>query len=74
MRPTTLGKYFAYLDRLRESGVTNMYGAGPYLEAAYGISREKSTPVVRMWMQTFDRDTPPAVRAKSALSSGEGRD
>lgn len=25
-------KYFDYLDRLRESGVTNMYGAVPYLQ------------------------------------------
>ena len=24
-------KYFTYLDALRESGKTNMYGAGPYL-------------------------------------------
>jgi len=23
---------FLYLDRLRESGITNMYGAGPYGE------------------------------------------
>ena len=27
--------YFTYLDDLRESGVTNMFGARPYLEAEF---------------------------------------
>jgi hypothetical protein len=28
-------KYFDYLDRLRDSGVTNMYGATPYLQRKF---------------------------------------
>ena len=28
-------KYFAYLEELRHSGVTNMYGARPYLQRKF---------------------------------------
>ena len=29
-----------YLNELRKSGVTNMFGAGAYIEKEFGISRE----------------------------------
>lgn len=28
-------KYFTYLEELRQSGVTNMFGAVPYLQRAF---------------------------------------
>lgn len=44
---------FDYLDELRDSGETNMFGAGPYLEARFGFdSREAREWLVR-WMQAF---------------------
>lgn len=43
-----------YLDLLRETGVTNMFGAGPYLEKEYpDLSREQCTRVLMYWMATF---------------------
>lgn len=33
---------FEYLDALRESGVTNMYGAGVYIERDFGMEREEA--------------------------------
>ena len=42
-----------YLDFLRESGVTNMYGAGVYLEAEYDMSRQDARTVLSYWMHTF---------------------
>ena len=42
-----------YLDALRESGVTNMLGAGPYLEAAFGLSRNEATDILKEWMASF---------------------
>mgnify|MGYP001598742573 CR=1 FL=1 len=52
-----------YLDKLRESGVTNMLGGGPYLErefpelAGSGRSVHNSSPearaVLSYWMATF---------------------
>jgi hypothetical protein len=44
---------FEYLDALRDSGVTNMFGAGPYLQEAFGLSRYEAKDVVLAWMQTF---------------------
>ena len=44
---------FEYLDALRDSGVTNMFGAGPYLQEAFGLSRWEAKDVVLAWMQTF---------------------
>ena len=32
---------FKYLDNLRESGVTNMFGAGIYLQEEFGLGKEK---------------------------------
>ena len=46
-------KHLTYLDRLRESGVTNMYGAGEYLEKKFGMTREEANQVLSYWMKTF---------------------
>ena len=47
-------EYFEYLDDLRESGVTNMFGAAPYLMSEFGITRGKAARVLAAWMQSFD--------------------
>jgi hypothetical protein len=48
-------QYFEFLDDLRESGVTNMFGAGPYLQTAFGLSRYEAKDIVIEWMQTFSQ-------------------
>lgn len=45
-----------FLDELRESGVTNMFGAGPYLSREYGLSKNKAREVLSYWMQTFGHE------------------
>ncbi len=49
---TTL-EYFEYLDELRESGVTNMYGAGSCLADEYSLEPRKAREVLSEWMRTF---------------------
>lgn len=44
---------FEFLDDLRESGETNMFGAGPYVQEAFGLSRADARKVVMEWMETF---------------------
>jgi hypothetical protein len=44
---------FAYLDTLRESGVTNMFGAGPYLEGEFGVSRREARDLLLEWIETY---------------------
>lgn len=43
-------KYFKYLFDLQESGRTNMFGAGAYLEASFGLSRAEAKEVLIYWM------------------------
>jgi len=49
---------FEYLDNLRESGVTNMFGAGPYVEAEFGLGRREAGNMVGEWMKTFSERHP----------------
>jgi hypothetical protein len=44
---------FQYLDDLRESGDTNMFGAGAYIERDWGLSREDAAGFLKAWMETF---------------------
>lgn len=44
---------FVYLDELRESGETNMYGAGPYLVARFGVTKDESHDLLKAWMDSF---------------------
>ena len=45
--------YFDYLDQLRESGITNMFGALPYLQEAFNLNRYEAKDILLEWMQTF---------------------
>jgi hypothetical protein len=57
---------FDYLDGLRESGETNMFGAGAYLERAFDYDRRRASAVLQLWMRTYSDDAP-AVRASAAM-------
>jgi len=50
-------EYFEYLNVLRESGVTNMFGAAPYLTDEFGLSRTEARTVLKSWMQNFSPKT-----------------
>lgn len=45
--------YFSYLDDLRDSGVTNMFGAAPYLQEEFGLDRNAARDILRQWMDSF---------------------
>lgn len=63
-----LVEYFEYLDDLRESGETNMFGAGAYLREDHGLDRNEARAVVTAWMGTFDGSSPADVRVDKALA------
>ena len=52
----TQNVYWIYLEKLRRSGVTNMYGASPYLEAEFGISRKEAISILADWMMNYNRN------------------
>lgn len=49
-------KYFDYLDDLKDSGETNMYGAIPYLQQQFPELREDAAQaqiILRTWMDHY---------------------
>lgn len=51
-------EYFEYLDNLRESGETNMFGAGPYLQEEFGLEKAEACKILTKWMETFSTRHP----------------
>ena len=49
---------FDFLDDLRDSGVTNMFGAVPYLIRAFGINRKDASDFLAEWMKTYSTRHP----------------
>ena len=44
-----------YLDELRDSGETNMYGASPYLMVAFPeLTNKEANNILLEWMQSFN--------------------
>mgnify|MGYP004451380943 FL=1 len=43
-----------FLDSLRESGITNMFGATPYIEKRFGVNSEEARRFLVTWMDTFE--------------------
>lgn len=47
-------KFYLCLDKLRESGVTNMYGAASYLQSVYpDLTKKEAREILGDWMDTF---------------------
>lgn len=42
-----------YLLALRDSAVTNMMGAGPYLQEEFGLTRSQARECLLYWFSTF---------------------
>ena len=50
-RTKIMRKEFLFLNRLRESGETNMYGAAPYLQDEFDMTRREARQVLIEWME-----------------------
>ncbi len=48
-----LDEHLEYLDLLRKSGVTNMFGAANYLVDEFSISKIEAREILSYWMRTF---------------------
>ncbi len=47
---TAIREEFTYLNRLRESGEVNMFGAAPYLEMEFELTNREARRIVADWM------------------------
>lgn len=51
-------EHLTYLDKLRKSGATNMFGAGAYLVRRFGVDRKESHIILAYWMSSFEERHP----------------
>jgi hypothetical protein len=51
-----MSDYCDYLEELRQSGVTNMFGATPYLMEEFGLSRYEAKDILLQWMKGYERN------------------
>ena len=50
-------KYFDYLEALRQTGVTNMFGAAPYLVEMFGVDKKEARTILMKWMESYGKKT-----------------
>ena len=43
-----------YLLALRDSGVVNMWGAAPYIEEQFDLSRQEAKAILIEWINSFN--------------------
>jgi hypothetical protein len=56
---TDKNKVFTYLDVLRQSGITNMFGAVPYIQRVFPeVTRKESFTLLAEWMDNFEQRHP----------------
>ena len=49
-------EYLVFLDALRKSGVTNMFGAVPYLQDNFPeLTKMEAQRILINWMETYPR-------------------
>lgn len=48
--------HLLFLDGLRETGVTNMFGAAPYVAKEFDLSNDEARTILMYWMESFGKD------------------
>ena len=51
-------KHKIYLEELRRSGETNMYGARPYLQDEFDLDKREAGKILSEWMESYKPDDP----------------
>ena len=46
-----------YLNILRDSGVTNMLGAIPYIQDEFDLDKKESRRLLLLWMANFNNES-----------------
>jgi len=46
---------FDYLDTLRETGVVNMFGATPYVQEAFDLTKQEAKAILKEWMENYGK-------------------
>jgi hypothetical protein len=62
-------EHLRFLDALRESGQTNMFGAAPYIADLFEIPMQQARKILTYWMRTFT-----TRKQKGKTSNGKGEE
>lgn len=62
----TKAEIHEFLLALRDSGQINMFGAGPYLQEAFGLSRSEAKQALLDWVKDMSQPRPAAADQASA--------
>ena len=46
---------FNYLNNLRDSGITNMFGAGVYLQEEFGLGKREAREFLAKWIEQLNK-------------------
>jgi len=46
-------EHLEYLEDLRKSAITNMYGAVPYLMDSFGLDKKTARNILTYWMKEY---------------------
>jgi hypothetical protein len=49
-------EHLEFLDNLRKSGKTNMFGATPYLVKRFCLKEKEARQILSYWMETFGQE------------------
>lgn len=50
----TNNKYWIFLEKLRRSGVTNMYGAKPFIMREFAVDDNTAEKILSEWMENYN--------------------
>ena len=53
-----LKEHKLFLEKLRRSGKTNMFGADPWLQKQFGMSKKEAYAVLSEWINSYDPKDP----------------
>ena len=70
-------EYFSYLNDLRDSGQTNMFGAGEYLERDFNLEKREARKILTAWMKSkenIDEGLPKGYWDKKIDAKDEDQD
>jgi hypothetical protein len=58
MRKTTPSEkeVMEFLNILRDSGATNMFGATPYVIEEFGLDKSEARRILSLWMKNFNEE------------------
>jgi hypothetical protein len=67
-------KYSDFLLALRDSGVTNMFGAAPYLQREFGLDKREARKILANWMKSFNEGINESAEKWNKLSNDQKLD